>query len=120
MSSASARNLSDCTCSAPNPLITRTPAIVSSTTVASCACSDCTANTAGWIADENLVAVMLTSGSGASATRARNGSVMNKMTTTPATRARFEIVSGIITTNACTWLRSLDERLISCPVWARS
>ncbi len=116
MSSASVRSLSDCTRSAPNPLITRTPAIVSSTTVASCACSACTASTAGWIAAENRLAVTLTNGSGASATSASNGSVRNRITTTPATRAKFEIVSGIITTNACTWLRSLDERLINWPV----
>lgn len=47
MSSASLRSLSNCTCSAPKPLITRTPETLSSTTLANCACSACTAMDAG-------------------------------------------------------------------------
>jgi len=43
MSSASVLTLANCTPSAPKPLITRTPETLSSTTVASCACSCCTA-----------------------------------------------------------------------------
>ena len=106
--------------SAPNPLTTRTPPTDSSTTVARSACSACTASTAGWIASENLRPATLTSGRGARATTASNGSVMNRITATAAIIARFDRVIGIITTKVWIWLRSLDERLISWPVCARS
>ncbi len=79
MSSASLRRRLACTSSAPKPLTTRTPPIVSSTTVASSAFSACTCSTAEWIDVENLRPAMLTSGSGASATRARIGSVMKRI-----------------------------------------
>ena len=62
----------------------------------------------------------LTSGSGASATSANNGSVANRITVAAMIIPKFDIVIGIITTNDWICWRSLDERLISWPVWARS
>ena len=47
--------------------MTRTPLTLSSTTVASCACSTCTASTAGWMLCEKRCDSRLTIGSGASA-----------------------------------------------------
>ncbi len=120
MSSASVVSASIRTRSAPNPFTTRTPATDSSTTVDSCACSDWTASTAGWMAFEKRRAVRLMKGNGTRVTRASSGSVMRSTTETPAIRARWESVSGSITTNIWTWLRSLDIRLINCPVCAVS
>ena len=120
MSSASTSSFADCTDSAPNPLMTRTPLTVSSTTVANSACSCCTACTAGWIDDENRRPAKLTSGNGASATTVSSGLVSARMTVTEMTIARFDSVIGIITTNAWICWRSLDERLISWPVCDRS
>ena len=44
----------------------------------------------------------------------------NSTTPTTVINATFDSVSGIITTNAWIWFRSLEARLMSCPVWARS
>ncbi len=120
MSSASRRSFAACTLSAPNPFTTRTPPTVSSTTVARSACSACTARTAGWIASENRRPATFTSGSGARATSASSGSVTNRITATARIIAAFDNVMGIITTKFWIWLRSLDDRLISWPVCARS
>ena len=120
MSSASTRSLAACTGSAPKPFTTRTPATLSSTTVASCACSACTASTAGWMVREKRWASRLTSGSGASATRASSGCEVSSTTITAITIASCEVVIGIITTKPWICSRSLDARLISCPVWVRS
>ncbi len=120
MSSASVRSRADWTASAPKPLTTRTPPTVSSTTVASSACSACTASTAEWIECENRRPAMLTKGNGASAISASFQSVTKRIAETAMIIERFDIVIGIMTTNDWIWLRSLDERLISCPVWARS
>ena len=120
MSSASVVRASIRTRSAPKPFTTRTPATDSSTTVDSWACSDCTARTAGWIAFENRRAVRLMKGRAPNVTSASNGSVTTSTTATPVMRATWEIVSGSITTNICTWFRSLDIRLINCPVCAVS
>ncbi len=62
-------------------------------------------------------AATFTNGSGASATSASRQSVANRMTVTPRIIARFDSVIGIITTNDWIWVRSLDDRLISWPVW---
>ena len=113
MSSASPRSLVAWTPSAPKPLITRTPLTDSSTTVASSACSAWIARTAGWIRREKRWASTLTSGSGASAIRASSGCDEISSTTTAATIARFDSVSGIITTKAWICSRSLDALLIS-------
>ena len=101
MSSASTFNFSARTFSAPNPLITRIPDTVSSTTVASCACSACTASTAGWIRREKRLANTFTSGSGARATIASIGCEVISSTTTARIMATFESVIGIITMKAC-------------------
>ena len=103
----------DCTGSAPKPFTTRTPETVSSTTVARSAERVCTAITAGWMRWENRLARMFTSGSGTSAHSASSGLSTSRMTATPAARARFEMVSGIMTTNICTCCRSLLARLMS-------
>ena len=100
MSSASISRRAACTGSAPKPLMTRTPVTVSSTTVANWACSAWTASTAGWMRWEKRRAVQLTNGSGASATSARIGSVMNSTTVTAVMSAIFDIVNGIMTTKA--------------------
>ena len=113
MSSASTRSFAACTPSAPKPLITRMPLTLSSTTVASCACSACTASTAGWMLREKRCANRFTTGSGASAMSASNGCEVNSTTTTAITIARFDAVIGIITTNPWICCRSLDARLIS-------
>jgi len=96
------------------------PPTLSSTTVASSACSACTASRAGWIELENLRPATFTRGSGASAITASSGSVVTRMIVTTVIIARFDRVIGIITTNIWIWLRSLDDRLINWPVWARS
>ncbi len=63
---------------------------------------------------------MLTNGNGANATSANFQSVATRIAETAMIIEKFDSVIGIITTNDWIWLRSLDERLISCPVWARS
>jgi hypothetical protein len=63
---------------------------------------------------------MLTNGSGASAISASCQSVRNRITDTAMIIEKFDSVIGIITTNDWICWRSLDERLISWPVCARS
>ena len=45
---------------------------------------------------------------------------MNRMTTTNSTMVTCEAKIGMFTTNPCTCCRSLEDRLINWPVWARS
>ena len=120
MSSASTLRRAAVTASAPKPLTTRTPLTASSTTVASWACSACTASTAGWMRREKRVASTFNNGSGASAMSASSGCCTARMTTIVATIIRFEAVIGIITTKPWICSRSLEARLISCPVWVWS
>ena len=120
MSSASLRSFSNCTLSVPRPFTTRTPDTLSSTTLASCACSFCTASTAGWIRLENLLDATLMNGNGANATIASRQSVNPRISVTATSWATLLNVIGIITTNCCTCCRSLEARLINCPVCVRS
>ena len=113
MSSASVRNRFAVTSWAPKPLMTRTPLTLSSTTVASWACSCCTATTAGWMRREKRVASTFRNGSGASAMSASIGCCTKRMTTMADTMARFDAVTGIITTNPWICSRSLEARLIN-------
>ena len=118
IASASRPSLPACTPCAPNPFTTRTPDTDSSTTVASAACLAWTAITAGWILWLNRRAETLTKGSGANAMTASSGSLLSSRIRIATSWNRLLIVNGIITTNACNCCRSLDARLISCPVWA--
>ena len=80
--------------------MTRTPETLSSTTVASCACSCCTAKTAGCICLEKRLAITLTMGSGARANIANIGCETINKATTAINIAKFDNVIGIITTKA--------------------
>ena len=55
-------------------------------------------------------------GNGASATAARSGSEKNKTATTPKTMVTCDAKMGMLTTKPWTCIRSLDARLINCPV----
>ena len=59
-------------------------------------------------------------GSGANATIARRQSVSARISVTANNWATLLSVMGIITTNCCTCCKSLEARLINCPVWVRS
>jgi hypothetical protein len=63
--------------------------------------------------EEKRLASTFTNGSGPSASNASNGLMLNMITAAASTVAAFEIVIGIMTTNACTCCRSVFALLIS-------
>ena len=98
--SASRRNRSACTTSAPKPFTTRTPATLSSTTDASSADSCWIPITAGCRRVPKRLASTFINGSDPSASTVSTGSIVMRITVTAATVTPLEIVSGIITRKA--------------------
>ena len=102
-----------CVCSAPNPLTTRTPATLSSTTSASAADSRCTPSAAGCSRVEKRLANTLSIGRLPTARIVSRQSMRSIKTVAPIVVSRFAQVSGIITTKLTICCRSVLARLIS-------